>query len=204
MMPNESRAARTTGESMSGQEYQAYNTYGELIAALKSLCLERNSGTLYIATPDNHFARVVLKGGDIVALSFRAKHGIEAVALIRGITGGRFKFSPGQVNVDADHVLPSGYDVMRVLAADAAFEEAAPRRAVAADKLVSAPRVIEQQLAEFLGPMSTIVCEEQLAKLGAPRNVGELSTLLEALAREIGDPAKARRFKDQVWAKLGA
>lgn len=189
---------------MSGEEYQAYNTYNELIAALKSLCRARDSGTMYIATPDNQFARIVLKDGEIISLSFRTKNGAEALPLIRGIAGGRFKFSAGQMSADEEHMLPAGFDAMRLLVSDEVGAGGGADRAVPADRMVRAPKIIEQQLAEFLGPIAGIVCEEYLTKLGAPRSTTDLNDLLEALAREIGDPIKARRFKEQVWVKLTA
>lgn len=184
-----------------GEQQEAYNTYAELIAALQSLCRENNSGTMYIATPDNQFARIVLKDGAITSLSFRTKHGAEALPLIRGIPAGRFKFSPGQVTVDAEHSLPPDYDAIAFLAADVGATTAA-KTGLSRAALAQAPKIIEGALAEFLGPIASVVCEEYLLKHGTPQTSEALHDCLNALMREIGDPAKARRFRAAVLAAL--
>lgn len=185
-----------------GEQQEAYNTYEELIAALKSLCRESNSGTMYIATPDNQFARIVLKDGAITSLSFRTKHGAEALPLIRGIPAGRFKFSPGQVAIDAEHSLPPHYDAIAFLSADVGPAMSAAKNGVSRAALAQAPKVIENALADFLGPIASIVCEEYLLKHGTPQTSEALHHCLDVLMREIGDPAKARRFRTAVLAAL--
>lgn len=184
-------------------DFQSYSTYAELMRALKSLCREASSGTMFIATPDNQFARIALRDGDVVSLSFRTKHGAEALPLIRGIRAGRFKFSAGQVTVDAHAKMPgNGADVLQLLLGDQAHGASA--RPVPADKLVQMPRIAERVLAEFLGPIAGVVCEEHLGKLGAPRDAASAADFVEALAREVSDPAHARRFREQVWSALTA
>ena len=186
-----------------GEQQEAYNTYAELIAALQSLCRENNSGTMYIATPDNQFARIVLKDGAITSLSFRTKHGAEALPLIRGIPAGRFKFSPGQIAVDTEHSLPPDYDAIALLAADVGATAPAAKNALSRAALAQAPKIIEAALADFLGPIASMVCEEYLLKHGTPQTNEALHDCLNALMREIGDPAKARRFRTAVLAALG-
>ncbi len=186
---------------MSEEQYQAYNTYSELMGALKSLSREQSSGTMYIATPDNQFARVVLKGGEPVALSFRGKGGKEAVPLIRSIAAGRFKFSPGQTSADADHFVPQGYDVLGALSI-APPELAEINRSLPPDLLAMAPKIAQEELATMLGPIAMFVWEEHMKRFGTPRHSADVHDLLDALGREIGDPIKVRTFKDAVWARL--
>lgn len=182
-------------------EFQSYNTYAELMRALKSLCREGSSGTMFIATPDNQFARIALREGQVVSLSFRTKHGAEALPLIRDIRAGRFKFSAGQVAIDEKTAIAgNGTDVLRLLLGEHA--QNGPAQAIPADRLVQIPRIAERVLAEFLGPIAGVVCEEHLGKLGAPREPAAAADFIEALAREVADPAQARRFREQVWSAL--
>ena len=183
-------------------DFQAYNTYAELMQALKSLAREASSGTMFIATPDNQFARIVLREGHVVSLSFRTKHGAEALPLIRDIRAGRFKFSAGQVAVDDSSALPTNRDVLRLLLGDHAH--AGPAQAVPADRLAQMPRIAERVLAEYLGPIAGVVCEEHLGKLGVPREATDAADFIEALAREVRDPAHARSFRERVWSALTA
>lgn len=182
------------------EEFKSYNTYAELMQALKSLCREASNGTMFIATPENQFARIVLRAGKVVSLSFRTKHGAEALPLIRDIRAGRFKFSEGQVAIDEGTEVEGHSDVLRLLMGDHAHNGAA--RHIPADRLVQMPRIAERVLAEFLGPIAGIVCEEHLGKVGAPRDASEAVDFIEALAREVRDPAQARSFREQLWAQL--
>jgi hypothetical protein len=62
--------------------------------------------------------------------------------------------------------------------------------------------LLERELAEFLGPMAGMICQEYLAGhpgLGSPQ---ETTRLVEAIAREIGDPAKEAHFKQRVLSQL--
>lgn len=182
-------------------DFQSYNTYTELMQALKSLCREASSGTMFIATPDNQFARIALRDGHVVSLSFRTKHGAEALPLIRDIRAGRFKFSAGQVAADDDAALVGkGVDLLQQLLGDHAHGGRA--HAIPAHRLVQMPRIAERVLAEFLGPIAGVVCEEHLGKLGAPREAAAAADFIEALACEVRDPVQARHFREQLWAAL--
>ncbi|EKD39991.1 MAG: hypothetical protein ACD_75C00213G0001, partial [uncultured bacterium] len=56
---------------------------------------------------------------------------------------------------------------------------------------------LESSLAECIGPMAAIICEDHL-------NSGEkLEAIVDALAAEIPSPGQARKFRELVAAKLG-
>jgi hypothetical protein len=61
--------------------------------------------------------------------------------------------------------------------------------------------LIERELAEFLGPMAGLICQEHLADR-THLDPLEIAKLVEAIAKEIGDPAKEERFKQRVVAQL--
>jgi hypothetical protein len=56
--------------------------------------------------------------------------------------------------------------------------------------------VLNQELAELMGPMAAIVCEETWA------SVGSLAQALDALSRELPDPKQAARFQQNVLRRL--
>ena len=61
--------------------------------------------------------------------------------------------------------------------------------------------LIERELAEFLGPMAPLICDEHLAgRTGLGPQ--EISKVVESIAGEIGDPAKEAQFKQWVLAQV--
>ena len=180
----------------------AYNSYHELMQALKSLCVQRSTGTMFIATPDNHFGRIVLKGGEIISLIFGTKSGESAIPFIRAIKAGKFKFSQGHAQADTSENLPPSPVLLTRLSAGVASSGPATHTAINKNMLGQIYRVVEGELVEFVGPIASLVCSEHKEKFGAITQAGELSVMLESIAREIGDAGKARHFMERVWERL--
>ncbi|MDG4550825.1 MAG: hypothetical protein P9F19_08520 [Candidatus Contendobacter sp.] len=55
---------------------------------------------------------------------------------------------------------------------------------------------LKQELAEFIGPMAAIVCEEAWA------SASSLAQVLDALSRELPDPKQAARFRQNILKRL--
>ena len=73
---------------------QAFSNPDQFVAAIRGLCSERRTGTLFVVTVDNEAARFVLRQGTIVAVQFRIRHGLDAIGRLRSVTSGRFNFTP--------------------------------------------------------------------------------------------------------------
>jgi len=202
---------------------QAFSNPDQFVAAIRGLCAERRTGTLFVVTVDNEAARFVLRQGTIVAIQFRVRHGLDAIGRLRSVTSGRFNFTPDVAGAQDAPALPPTQEILAMLAQ----REPAPRRpvreAAPAPQAVSTPqvapareavstpsgthferaqRVLEAELTEYLGPMAPLVCLEHLVRAGDLIGAGDLARLVEAIAKEIGDPAKEARFKREALAKL--
>jgi hypothetical protein len=186
------------------QSQTSYNSYAELMGALEGLHQQRSTGTLFIATPDNHFGRIVLREGEIVSLVFGTKSGEAAIPFIRAVKSGKFRFSQGQTPTDASESLPPSPVLLRRLSTSLA-PPPVPKVPPAIDlsRLGQIYKVIEEELVEFVGPIASLICSEHKAKFGAIAKTSSLYSLLESVANEIGDPDKARQFKERVWARIG-
>ena len=202
----------------------------QLIAELRSLCAGKRSGTLFIITLENHPAQVVLRDGEIVGVSYRLTRGPEALAPLTVFSAARYRFQGESVLV-ADPRLPPTADILARLnvesrpAADgpqlASRSDASPRADARPTADASPPGdmgagpglglesetvgrlrpLIERELAEFLGPMAAVICDEQLAgRTGLGPQ--EVAKLVDAIAREIEDPAKAAQFTQRVLSQL--
>jgi len=192
-------------------------SYLQLMTELGALCAAKRTGTMFVATTDNHSARIGLRQGDIVSLVFRTQRGIEALDHIRKITAGRFSFSDAVVDKGPHADLPHTADLLALLlgeesplppppsappAAAASRTPAAAAPPPAHPQLARAQAVIESELTESVGPIAPLLCREHLARAAAAGPPWDWHELVEAVAREIGDRAKEDRFKQQTLARL--
>jgi hypothetical protein len=172
----------------------------QLVTELATLCREGSTGTVFIATDDNRLARLSLNAGEIELISFHNKRGAEALALIPNIHAGRLRFDEGHKTATGTGGLPPTADILEFLSNSPAPDtEIAPSAGRATHQHLTADdrRMIEDTLAEFIGPMASIVCEEHLDQ------ATDLESALSKLAADIDDPAQANDFLAQVHAHYG-
>jgi hypothetical protein len=90
-------------------------TYRQLIAEVRRLCVQRQTGWLFITTSDNHSVRFGLQNGAIVALTFRNKTGMEALAAIQQVLKGSPSFSNGLPDPKPQAGLPPTAELLALL-----------------------------------------------------------------------------------------
>jgi hypothetical protein len=174
-------------------------SYAELIAEVRRLCAQRSSGCIFITTSDNHAIRFELRSGKIIALSFRQHTGAKAVESIQRITGGQLRYSAEVVERAPQADLPPTPELLAALGASGMMATSDSNGAGSAPPRADFDRsrtVIESELAEYLGPMATLVCQEHMAL------ATDVNDLVESLARELRDAAKAASFREQVRKRL--
>ncbi|MGH7415319.1 MAG: hypothetical protein ACREKJ_14065 [Candidatus Rokuibacteriota bacterium] len=178
--------------------------HDQLIVELRALCAAQRSGTMFIITTENHAAQFVLRDGEIVGLTYRLLRGPDALAGMKSFTGGRYRFQDETIE-RTDPRLPATADLLALLIPEraAAMEPPPAQPPTGVEAVPDRVRLlIERELAEFLGPMAALICQEHLAQganLASPR---EISRLVETIAKEIGDPAKEARFKQRILPLL--
>lgn len=174
--------------------------YRELMDELRRYCLEKRTGSVMIATAENLLVRVLLGDGAIQSIVVGGKQGQAALPLLKGIKSGRIRFSDGKGGLQPDPSLPSTQDILLELGgANAASDAGRVSRAVDSKRLPGVLQAMENELVDVLGPMASIVWAERLAKVPDISRAGALSMLVDELTREIGDPQKAKRFKERIW-----
>ena len=178
-------------------------TYDGLLDELRRSCIEKRTGTLLIATEDNQLARIFLQAGEITFLSYGLKNGMDAIAAIKEIKQARAKFSHGRVGANRGGKLPPTAEILQRLGSERRAAAARPAsKSLSDDQVPTALKMIEAELVEVLGPLAKIVWSEHLERIGKPIHPRELRTLIDNLAKEIGDPTKVQRFKEQIWQKI--
>jgi hypothetical protein len=177
----------------------------EIIDVLQSLCHAKRSGTMFIITADNHVAQFILREGEVVGLSHRLLRGLDALPPMRTFAAGRYRFVEEPIARTDPGLLPTP-DLLALLIPEHAGPEEFPQSTLPTPNirqaLESVRSAIEPELTEFLGPMAGLICQEHLAGLPALPSPQHLTRLVEALAKEIGDPAKEARFKQRVLSSF--
>lgn len=180
-------------------------THEGFMHELQRCCTEKRTGKLLIATEDNQLALIYLENGEIKSLSYGLKKGVEAIIPIKEITQARVKFSQKQIGVHQDGKLPSTAEILHLFAGEQRMPTTAARltpKSITSDQMPGVLKVIETELVEFLGPLAVIVWSEQLDKIGKLTKPLQLQILIDNLAKEIGDPSKVKRFRQQIWQKI--
>jgi hypothetical protein len=175
-------------------------TYRQLIAEVRRLCAQRQTGWLFITTSDNHSVRFGFQNGAIVALMFRNKTGLEALAAIQRVLKGSLSFSSEPPNPKPQAALPPTPELLALLQSAATDhpDEADTGPGPFDETLARSRPIIEAELVEYLGPMARLVIDEHIP------TATNLTGLVDSLARELDDPAKSARFKERVRERLAS
>jgi hypothetical protein len=178
---------------------QDYIHYSEITLEIGWLCDQKASGTVFIATRDNHIAQMMLDQGEIVFIFFAGKRGQEALNLVTEIREGRYRFQEGGV-VSRGMQLPPTQDILRALSSGSAQASSPADEAHAPDGNGLSPEqktVLETCLTDCIGPMAAIICEDHFA------SASSFQAAVDALAAEIPSPGQARKFREMVAKGVG-
>jgi len=173
---------------------QQYIPFADLVNQIEVLCTQKASGILFIATQANRSAQIVLENGVIVFVYFYNKQGREALELMLTIQAGRYRFQENATS-PRRNTLPPTQDILQFLSGTQTTEP--PAEPEALSQLTDEQKsTLQSVLAEFIGPMAAIICEDHLD------STPDLTTAIDALASEIPSAEQGQKFKIQVEAKL--
>jgi hypothetical protein len=180
---------------------QDYVPFSEIVNVIGSLCKKKATGTLFVATRDNRSAQLMLDKGEIVYIFFSSKRGQEALDLMAKMSEGRYRFQEGGV-ISRRMQLPPTQTILQTLSTHSEQIPSPSREQVIKTQVGSGlsaeqKSVLETCLAECIGPMAAIICEDHF------NSVGDLSAAIEALAGEIPSLGQVRKFREMVSARLG-
>lgn len=176
-----------------------YLPFAQVVEEIRQLCRKEATGSLFISTDCNRSAHMILAKGKIVFIYYFNLHGIEALDAMGEIANARHHFQEGMITDQRTPLPPTG-EILNTLT------EIKTQSAPQADDFVPAPvfecsaeqrSVIETCLAEYIGPVAPIICDDIL------KSVLTLDTALEKLAEEIPSEEDARQFLKAVQAQLG-
>jgi hypothetical protein len=170
-----------------------YIPFPELVDIISSFCSKKETGLLFIATKANRSAQIVLENGKIVFVYFYNKQGQEALDLMLTIKAGRYKFQKNATSPRRS-TLPSTEKILEHLSGGRLVD--APAAKIARGLSSEQKQFLEAALAEYIGPMATIICDDHLDQ--AP----DMTSAVDALASEIPSEDQAQKFRSQVASSM--
>lgn len=201
-------------------------THPELLSLVRDLIAQGKTATLYITTDKNHSVVIGIDGGRIVALSSGLRHGEKAIPAIREMTEGNYRIESFAVPAHA-HTLPPTQTILSLMQGEDSTAEEAPDPQVAAHAELpaassptmalpseplqplplafdpkSAHDTLCQILCDYLGPICSMICDENEEQLGGVHNPRDLEVLIDLLAREIQEPSEAEEFTNRARERL--
>ena len=169
---------------------------------------QRDTGTLFIKTAENHWGCFGLRDGLIVSVMCRGMKDARAMQHIQNTESVSARFDASQVTgessrgpqLTSDQIfaglagLPTdmpGFSVPMARAAPTA------RSGVDVGRIVA---IIKNESAEALGPIGPLICDDLIA--GRAMTPEDIQHVLGQLARDIGDSEAGRAFQMRVLEKI--
>ena len=167
--------------------------FTEILSDLRRLSETGATGAMFIATSDNRSAQLALDKGRIVYLYHAGRVGLRALEDMARIQAGRYRFQPGNSSLPRLD-LPDTASILAALAGGPMLGASAGSKA---DPLTPTQKsVLESCLAEFVGPIAGILCDDHL-----PSAV-DLDSAIKALERELPSEVQVQQFRNMVRSKL--
>ena len=172
---------------------QDYIPFPDLVDRISTFCSQKETGLLFIATKANRSAQIVIENGEIVFVYFYNKQGQEALDLMLTIKAGRYRFEKNSTS-PRRNTLPTTEKILEHLSGGRLKATSSPR---STGGLTSEQKqFFETILAEYIGPMAAIICEDHLDH--AP----DIATAVDALASEIPSEEQAEKFRAQIAVNM--
>ncbi len=174
--------------------------YQELIAEIHRLFAEKQTGTIFITTSDNHLVRMVLNKGEIVHLVYDTNYrSYDAIPLLKKIQAGRLQFARGIFEAAAEISLPPTQELLYVLKGKGEEKDLLTYSPKKVDSPFEEVIIqIKRALSNHIGPIAALICDEYIEKAGGINNRNAIDSLIDDVAKEIGEPNTERLFKIQL------
>lgn len=177
---------------------QDYIPFLEIVSEIERIAARKATGTFFVATKANRSAQVIFDKGEIVFVYFYNKKGKEALELMLTIQAGRYRFQEGG-SVSRRVSLPPTEEIVEFLSKKNDNMQSSPddSKETAGGLVQNQKEVLERLLAEYIGPMAAIICEDYLD------SAVDVDAAIDALAAEIPSAVQADKFRSQATTKIG-
>lgn len=187
-----------------------FSNYAHMLEFLVTEVKRKSSGTLYIRSHCNHAVTFVLQKGRIDSIFFGPRRGDKAIAMIREITGGSYRFDPDNI-ASIPQNLPSTEEILAQLTLSREPPKQAPQaQAKAKSQTTDSLQISEsdralicyqlkEELGKYLGPIAEIVLSDAMYdEEHFCSTTEEAQQFIDQLAQDIEDPAESVQFRSQA------
>ena len=140
---------------------------------------------------------VVFEKGELLSLSYRNHRGPEALPDILKFSSGTYSFTDGLLGHQQDD-LPTVEEFARMLR-ESDGGGASPAGGGGTFKN---PDLLEQHISallmEYVGPISSVLCENTLEEVGGVGSVADANNFVAKLSREIADQGEREQFTSKA------
>lgn len=187
------------------------STFSDLADELQRITNEKLTGNIFIASSDNRSARMSFEDGNLVSLLCQGIKGDPALNLITQMPQIRFRFQKGAIpSTQSTTIISSTKDIIGILKSVEALSMPGKQEIKTAkiqnekgvknhpsEQGISQEQkiIIQEVLAECIGPMATILCEDTFD------SINTLEGALDSLASEIPSDL-AVRFRLKARQRL--
>ncbi len=180
---------------------QQFIPFPQIVYELTKLSNTKVTGTLFIVTKAKKSAQIMIENGEIVFIYFANKRGQDALELMSTIKAGKFRFQEGSVT-SRRSVLPPTKSILQTLAGMAGqspMEMETLQAGLGGSSSLSQEQknILEECLAEYVGPIAAIICEDHFSM-----NV-DFPTAIDLLTAEISSADQKTQFRKKVMVQIG-
>jgi hypothetical protein len=179
-----------------------FSNYAQMLEFLVVEVKSKSSGTLFIRTHCNHAITFVLENGHINSVFFGPRRGDKAIAKIREITGGSYRFDPNNIGS-----IPQSLPPTEEILAQLTLSPESPKQATQitdsspiseSDRALICYR-LKELLVKYLGPIAEVVLSDAMYDTEHFCSTSEEAQLfIDQLAQDIEDPAESAQFRSQA------
>lgn len=178
-------------------------TNHEIVDAIARLCAQRASGTVFIVTPENRLARMVLQQGRIVCANLGRDNGVDVCKAIANLARAQFSFNDQLQLVTGNQDMPDTAELLQIMRSGNAGQKASGHSAEEGLGSHEVLRILIEETTEFIGPMARVICQEYMQQCPPRPGRAHIQQVLQRLEQDINDGAKAEQLRNRVGARLG-
>jgi hypothetical protein len=179
-------------------------TLTTIINEIEGLYLAESYGTLFVVLDIRNSIKIALTEGRVVDISYnneKSTAALKNIALFKPSNYLSFKFIPRKnlKNPKEDYALPSTKSILRMLNESKKNNKLSSMNLSSSFNLLQVTDMVASELAEYLGPMALIICEEHFETTS---NITDIINMLDSISSEIDDSLEEEKFIQTVTGKL--
>ena len=165
-----------------------------------------SKGTVLFFKSEHEYGKLIIEGGEIVALQYNGKENEEALDALEGLSTVRYRCHPFrlppknrfQLSLEDFFQKIGGLDLQN-LSNEPSLPEETEQPTL--QEQINFPAILgflKESLHDALGPISEFIYEDAVGELGAPNSLELVEALSSKLAQDIDNPEHRKEFEKKT------